>query len=126
MIRHFAVVPVVVAVVALGTTFAVRRYANIFRSQGSLAPALVVVALITAAIPLLGQALYDVGLSMQWIYGLEAAALYIFVFAFSALWQLTAARSRRWLLVILAPIAFSNWLIETFALLVWSVRGFSP
>jgi hypothetical protein len=126
MIRHFVVVPVVVAVVALGTTLAVRRYADIFRSRGSLAPALVVVALITAALPLLGQGLYDVGLSMRWIYGLEAAALYIFVFAFSALWQLTARGSRRWLIVILAPIAFSNWLIETFALLVWSVRGFSP
>jgi hypothetical protein len=126
MIRHFAVVPIVAAVVAVGTTLAVRRYANMFRSRGTLAPALVVVALITAAIPLLGQVFYDVGLSMRWIYGLEAAALYVFVFAFSALWQLTAGGSRRWLLVILAPIAFSNWLIETFALLVWSVRGFSP
>jgi len=126
MIRHFAVVPVVVAVVAVGTTLAVRRYANILRSRGSLARALVVVALIAAAIPLLGQVLYDVGLSMRWIYGLEAVALYVFVFAFSALWQLTASGSRRWLLVILALIAFSNWLIETFALLVWSVRGFAP
>jgi hypothetical protein len=126
MIRHFVVVPVVIAVVALGTTIATRRYANIFRSRGWLAGALVVVALITAAIPLLGQALYDLGLSMRWIYGLEAAALYVFVLAFSALWQLTAGGWWRWLLVVLVPIAFSNWLVKTFALLAWSIRGFAP
>lgn len=126
MIRHFAVVPVVVAAVAFGTTLAVRRYANMFRSRGPLARALVVTALITAAIPLLAQIFYDLGVSMGWIYGLEAAALYVFVFAFSVLWQLTAGGWRRWLLAVLVPIAFSNWLIETFTLLVWSVRGFAP
>jgi len=120
MIRHFVVVPVVIAAVALATVFAVRRYSNIFRL---LARALVIIALITAAIPLLDQILYDLGLS---VYGLEAAALYLFVFALSSLWQLTAGGWRRWLLVVLIPFAFSNWLIETFALLAWSIRGFAP
>lgn len=126
MIRHFVVVPIVVALVALGTTLAVRRCANILRSWGSLTRSLVVVAFITAAIPLLRQVLYDVGLSMRWIYATEATALYGFVFAFSALWQLLADGLRRWLLVILVPIAFSDWIMETFALLVWSIRGFAP
>jgi len=117
------VVPVVTAVVALGTTLVARRYSNIFRS---LARALVVIALIAAAIPLLDQILYDLGLSMRWIHRVEAAALYLFVFAFSALWQLTAGGWWRWLLMVLVPIAFYSWLVEAFALLAWSVRGFAP
>ena len=125
MLRHFAVLPVAIAI-ALATMLILNYFPGLAARRRVVLPIAVILVLVTAAVPHTGQRLYDLGFSIALIDQVETASLYVFVFAFSITWRLLASDRRRWFLIALLPVAFFNWFAGTFALLVWSIRGFGP
>src|SRR3990172_7540972 len=125
MLRRLAVLPVAIAV-AWATMLVFKRYPGISAWRRLLLPVAFILVLLTAAVPHVGQRLYDLGLSMDLINQAETAGLYVFVVAFSVTWQLLAGDHRRWFLTVLLPVAFFNWIVAALALLAWSIQGFGP
>jgi hypothetical protein len=82
-------------------------------------------ALIAAMVPNSQQWIYERGASMPLIDALEQASYFVFAFALTGAWILIDGW-KRWLLLLLVPLALLQRLAWTFALLVWSVRGFAP
>lgn len=123
MLLHFAVLPIT-AVVVLITTLLFSRYSGARAGRGRLLWGLIPLAVLTALVPNAGQRMYDLGFSTPVIDRLEMAGLYLFVFTFTGAWTLIGRDRRRWLLIVLVPVAFFEWLKGTWTFLVWSIWGF--
>lgn len=87
---------------------------------------LLLVAATAAAIPNLGQQLYDLGLSFPTIKVLEGFSYFVFGFAAAGAWALLEPSRNRWALLILLPVSFAQPALWTFAHVAWTLNGFAP
>ena len=87
---------------------------------------LLVVAVAAAAIPNIGQQLFDLGFAFLTIEAVDGVSYLVFGFAAAGAWALLEPSPARWGLLALLPISFAQPMLWTYAHVVWILHGFAP
>ena len=87
---------------------------------------LILIAVVAAIIPNIGQQLYDFGADFQLIGFIVKVSYFVFAIVLIAAWIITPKSKLRWAVLALAPIAYFQPIRWGLVMVLWSIRGFAP
>lgn len=96
------------------------------RHQGGMLCILIVFALTTAALPNIGQQLYDLGMSIHTIDVLNYFSYFMVAFTTVGASMFLRPLRNRWLLIALIPVSLAQPIFSILVIISWSVGVFAP